>query len=90
MKRKPENYLSSEPKPRRWNIWIQQRKRCFYCCREIDYEDSTEDHFFPRVKGNSAENNIVVACRNCNGVKGSNSPTKFMRKKWKRIYEELT
>jgi len=50
--------------------------RCVYCCRDLtaDFDSfmlAEEDHLIPRgYPGADDPENIVIACRVCNGLKG--------------------
>lgn len=45
---------------------------CFYCGEALSRKRKTKDHKLPRSKGGSnGHNNIVDACRTCNGEKGN-------------------
>lgn len=53
------------------------RRRCVYCLRE---DARTLDHFVPlKLGGENDAQNIVVACRSCNGRKGARDPAEWMR-----------
>lgn len=44
---------------------------CFYCQKPITFEESTRDHFIPKIRGGSnRKDNIVLACGPCNRDKG--------------------
>lgn len=56
---------------RRTEIWRKQDKKCFYCHEEIEYDAITADHLVPlKIKGFHTDDNIVVACQDCNTKKG--------------------
>lgn len=55
----------------------KQGSICFYCKREINFEDITRDHFLPKSKGNNLKNNKVFCCRGCNIIKGDKDLQQF-------------
>ncbi len=79
---------------------------CVYCRRSVTAAQgpvpagplcATADHFLPKVQGGSSEPvNIVLACLECNQVKGGFNPyewEKFLRlfgpENMKRVMEEI-
>lgn len=57
---------------------------CHYCRRPMLYGMSTVDHVIPKIKGGTnSKNNLVLACKRCNNMKGGKSA-----EKWKSILEE--
>jgi 5-methylcytosine-specific restriction endonuclease McrA len=53
----------------RQNVFLRDRFKCQYCGEE---KDLTFDHVVPRVAGGeTCWTNIVAACDDCNGLKGS-------------------
>lgn len=57
-----------------------QRGRCIYCFEPMRSTEATADHVRPQVKhGLTRSDNIVVACRACNQLKGSLGAVKFRR-----------
>lgn len=55
---------------------------CFYCGRKVELKSwyfvgdvaATRDHFIPRSKGGGEGDNIVLACLECNSIKGDRMP----------------
>lgn len=48
---------------------------CQYCLKHIPYSEATKDHWYPKSRGGTNDDfNIVLACRTCNNVKGSQYP----------------
>jgi len=44
---------------------------CFYCQRKINLGEASRDHVYPKSKnGSNRHDNIVLACKRCNSVKG--------------------
>lgn len=66
-------YIKMNHKPRfsRKNVYLRDNYTCQYCGKKFDYDDLTFDHVIPRKNGGKTEwNNIVTACKDCNGKKG--------------------
>lgn len=70
----PRKGKPSPKKPRRTYLVVPDligkknaKDMCFYC--QTDYGD-TDDHVVPKSKGGTRVNNLVPACRVCNGAKG--------------------
>lgn len=60
---------------RKWKetILINQDGKCFYCKKDLTFDEATIDHKIPRSKGGkNSFKNLVVACFNCNQEKGDN------------------
>jgi HNH endonuclease len=71
--------------PRVREIWLRDECKCVYCARdmienrEIAYFFSSMDHLLPVHKYKDLKDqfwNQVLACRNCNGLKGRFDPAK--------------
>ncbi|MGO9618179.1 MAG: HNH endonuclease [Bryobacteraceae bacterium] len=55
-----------------------QRGTCFYCPRSLAQCRFHVDHYIPLLRGGSNEpSNIVLACPECNGAKGTKLPWEF-------------
>lgn len=53
------------------NVFLRDRYKCQYCGESFAKADLTVDHVTPRVAGGgSTWENIVTACKPCNGNKG--------------------
>lgn len=59
-------------------LWAKTDGRCWYCGEETVGPSRTIDHVVPRSSG-GGENiqNLVAACRKCNGAKGTLSVEEF-------------
>lgn len=91
----------SELKSRSMYLYYTQLGRCMYCGRPIEFEelgntDSVDrDHIFPqsKIKDDSIHNNMVLACKSCNGKKGNNYPVApevqmRMRSFWDELFRK--
>lgn len=75
----PAKVWQEEPTPpRRELLWIREGKKCHWCGRptrltaQPDPDQATTEHIIPRYKGGSNdEENLVSACRECNGRRNS-------------------
>ncbi|MEC7522829.1 MAG: HNH endonuclease [Myxococcota bacterium] len=66
-----------EPKVRfsRVNVLTRDDFRCQYCGEQLPARELTFDHVKPRSQGGRTSwENIVSACRDCNGRKGNRTP----------------
>jgi 5-methylcytosine-specific restriction endonuclease McrA len=53
-------------------------RRCAYCAEPLRLEGATLDHVVPRrLGGDTTAENLVVACYDCNVLKGGRSPYDF-------------
>ena len=53
-------------------------KKCYYCGKKT--KKLSFDHVTPIAKGGAhSRDNLVMACRHCNAVKGAKDPAKFAR-----------
>ena len=53
---------------------------CAYCLKEVDQHSRTVDHLYPKSRGGKLSNaNKVVACGDCNKLKGSLNVKEFDR-----------
>lgn len=58
-------------------IFERQNGCCFYCKEKL--RSFEVDHYYPISKGGSnSKENLVVACKPCNGSKGNKLPQDFM------------
>jgi 5-methylcytosine-specific restriction endonuclease McrA len=59
----------------RKNILMRDRFTCQYCLRALPSGELTLDHVVPRSRsGESAWENLVACCHDCNNRKGSRTP----------------
>src|ERR1041385_6534846 len=59
----------------RKNILMRDRYTCQYCHRVLPSAELTLDHLIPRSRsGESAWENLVACCHNCNNKKGCRTP----------------
>lgn len=59
----------------RETIFVRDRGQCQYCGRAIPRREGTYDHIVPKSRGGETRwENIVLACRPCNQVKGNRTP----------------
>jgi len=59
----------------RKNILIRDRFTCQYCSRALPSGELTLDHVIPRSRaGETAWENLVACCHDCNNRKGSRTP----------------
>ncbi len=59
----------------RKNILIRDRFTCQYCQRTLGSAELTLDHVIPRSRsGETAWENLVACCHDCNNRKGSRTP----------------
>ena len=59
----------------RKNILIRDRFTCQYCQRTMPSGELTLDHVIPRSRaGETAWENLVACCHDCNNRKGSRTP----------------
>lgn len=57
-------------------LWNRDKGRCFYCTKDLTWEEKTIDHVIPRSKGGPHRVwNLVLACLQCNQEKDDNDPT---------------
>lgn len=62
---------------RRRQYWNKYKETCFYCRTKIPITQSTLDHVIPRSKGGKGGRNLVLACKQCNTLKGTLSFDQF-------------
>lgn len=93
-----ESREEADLKSRSVYLYYTQLGRCMYCGRHIDLEelnntDSVDrDHIFPqsKVKDDSIVNNMVLACKECNGKKSNIYPISYeVQKKMKPFWDIL-
>ena len=76
-----KNYTSADIK----NLWIEQEGKCRYCKRPMTKTGPTKetvDHVIPFTKGGTnGPENIVLACHQCNCMKGKQTLSAFLARK---------
>lgn len=77
----------------RRNLYLRDNYRCQYCGVNFTYRELTYDHVIPRANGGgSSWDNLVAACKHCNGTKGHATKMKPMNKPyrptWHQIYNQ--
>ncbi len=62
-------------------IYEREKKRCFYCGKNLKYRQITLDHYIPKSKGGTKEVfNLVLSCRKCNRLKGNRIPRDYEKR----------
>ncbi len=46
-------------------------QRCHYCEQALNGQTATKDHVIPKSRGGGRGENLVWACKKCNGLKGN-------------------
>ncbi len=63
--------VNSKPRLNKINLLIRDGFKCQYCLKDLNYNDSTQDHVIPKCHdGKSTWENLVIACKSCNNKKG--------------------
>ncbi len=56
---------------RRFEAWLAQGRRCYFCYEPLLRSQVTGDHKHPRIRGGRHDrDNILAACYDCNSAKG--------------------
>lgn len=85
-------------KARNVYLYYTQLGRCMYCGRAIDIEELgrtdtiDRDHIYPqsKTKDDSIHNNMVLACKVCNGKKGNTYPISCeVQQKMRPMWDDL-
>lgn len=64
----------------RFNVFLRDGFKCQYCGNQYRAEDLTFDHVNPRCLGGTSRwDNVVAACRPCNGLKGHRTDMRPIR-----------
>ena len=59
---------------------LKKLKNCSYCGKQLGPCSATADHFMPRCMGGKrTKENIRLACKKCNGAKGSIPGDQWMK-----------
>lgn len=62
-------------------IYEREKKKCFYCGKNLKFRQITLDHYLPKSKGGTEDIfNLVLSCRKCNRLKGNKIPRNYERK----------
>jgi len=63
--------ISRIPKFNRYNVCLRDKFTCAYCGKRFPIHELTYDHVTPKSRGGQTSwNNIITACKTCNGKKG--------------------
>jgi 5-methylcytosine-specific restriction endonuclease McrA len=61
--------------PTKRNVLIRDGFKCAYCETSLTMGSGTKDHVIPRARGGKdVLDNVVAACKQCNGLKADKSP----------------
>lgn len=71
--------MSGLSKNRRKEIFNLTGGKCFYCGKNLDFENFHIDHFKAKAKGGGQMKNMVPACQDCNLTKSSYSVEEFRK-----------
>lgn len=64
--------MAARLEPLRWALSRRDGWGCHYCGRLLGLRSATIEHVVPRAwGGQSMLRNVVLACRDCNGARGS-------------------
>lgn len=72
----PASYLTDSRLPLRLRLWLAAAGRCYWCCRLMTTKRrqphaATVEHLRPRCDGGTdRRDNLALACRRCNGLRG--------------------
>ena len=69
----------------RWAIYLRDDWTCAWCGQKPEPEDRTLDHLYGRF---NSPHNLVLACRSCNGLLGSERVETSVRR-WPEAVERL-
>ncbi len=73
------------PKDKRLRIWERDRGCCWICGRPVSYWEMTLDHFIPKSKGGSNdEDNLRASHEACNNARGNGDPPKAKKRNKRR------
>lgn len=64
----------------RKNILDREKKKCFYCFKNLSDDNYVIEHVISRPIGDNSYRNLVASCRTCNNKKGKLSAIDFIRK----------
>ena len=78
------------PRFSRYNLYLRDMFTCQYCIKPFPQSQLTMDHVLPLSKGGKTNwENIVTACRPCNGKKGNDERIRPKAKPYQPDYYEL-
>ncbi len=84
-KKKKKKVVFSDTRKRRRILW-DETPSCYWCFRQLTYEESTVDHLLEKSNGGTSdESNLVIACSPCNNYRTNNPKGEY----WKRILGEI-
>lgn len=67
----------------KFQTYMNQKGKCFYCRIHINYGNWTREHRQPRsLGGNDRADNVVGACKECNTGKGCMTEAEFLKSEW--------
>lgn len=73
--RKGKRFRRKHVKFSRMNVMLRDGFACQYCGKQAALKELTYDHVVPRSRGGQTTwENIVTACKSCNGRKGARTP----------------
>jgi hypothetical protein len=68
-------FIPHPPSPTKAGVYRRDRGQCAYCGRPIAPTDASMDHIIPQsLDGPDTWENLVNACRRCNGKKANRTP----------------
>lgn len=76
----PKSYVrkAAIPSALRWEVWNRDGFKCHYCGSSYDL---VLDHVVPEAKGGATTaENLVTACKSCNGKKGRSDYRAFLER----------
>ena len=66
----------------RYDLWIEQDRKCYYCGEAMAFENGNTEHKQPRSKGGpNVRENLAFTCVPCNSEKGSRTEVEYRRAK---------
>lgn len=63
----------------RLRILEREKRKCFYCVRQLTADNYVIEHVISRPIGPNSYLNVVAACRQCNNRKGSSEAIAWLR-----------
>ena len=90
------NHNVSRKHREKYKLWKEQKFKCIYCDNTISINDVLSDecdidHIVPHSLFPQSKDNIVLACRACNGYKSQQTPYQAWggSERWKQIEHRL-